>query len=182
MLLSREGAPRHDYPLRARAWSTEVRRSGGDRTWPPGHGEGSDPETRLEEPWASGKSIREVLQAQGVAVVDAAVAAVEELEVDVRHAEGGELLAERLRAEVEVRLVPATRVDPDRPHPAQRLRVTRRHSHRVPREPPLPNLGHEPARVRPVREVNRPVLVGRVAGGHAPVVQEHVVVLLRERG
>src|SRR5207247_8586149 len=57
----------------------------------------------------------------------------------------------------------------------------RRHPHRIPGEPAFPDLRPELARRGVVGKLNGPVPVGRIAGGHAPVVQEVVVAVLRER-
>src|ERR671936_2641285 len=134
---------------------------------------------------ASGKlrsePLGEVPEREWVAVLDVPVPGVDELEGDVGDADLGKGAPEGLGAEVEVRLVARARVDPDPAQPAERVRVARDHPYRIPREPALPDLGHELARLGYERQPNRAVLVSRVAGGHAPGVQERVVGLARER-
>ena len=93
----------------------------------------------------------------------------------------GERAPEGGCAEVEVVLVAAAGVDPDRPHRPQRPGRLRYAAHRVPGEPPLPDLRHERARLEVEGEVDRAVLVRRVAGGHRVDVQQHVVARLRQR-
>jgi hypothetical protein len=51
----------------------------------------------------------------------------------------------------------------------------------VDRAPPLPDLGDQLAGDGVVREPHRAVRVRRVAGRHAPVVQQRVVTVLGER-
>ena len=81
----------------------------------------------------------------------------------------------RLVPEVEEVFVHFAGIDPDRPQAAQRVGVAGNHSHGVPREPPLPDLGHQPAGRRVERQAHRPVGIGRVARGHRPLVDEHGV-------
>jgi hypothetical protein len=59
--------------------------------------------------------------------------------------------------------------------------MRRDHPHGIPREPALPDLGDETTRRCLEDEVDGAVLVGRVARGHAPRVQEDVIGVFRER-
>ena len=115
-----------------------------------------------------------------VAVLDRHVRGVEELEVDVRDADPLERAPKGLRAEVEEPLVLLARVDVDRLQGAESVGVAGNHAHGIPREPPVPDFGNE-ARGRGVeREADRAVLVGGVARRHGPLVEEHVVGVLRD--
>ena len=119
--------------------------------------------------------------AQRIAVLDRRVRRVEELEEVVGDARGLELAPERLRAEVEEELVALAAVDVDRRQGAQRVDSLRRHPHRVPLEPPRPDVLTQLAGLGVVGQLDGAVLVGRVAGRHAVVVEQHVVGVLRER-
>src|SRR5256886_14891948 len=84
---------------------------------------------------------------------------------------------ERDRAEVEIELVVAARVDPDRAHAAQRLRVARfaRHQDGIPGEPPGPYLLAHFCGLEVEMQLS-----SRVCGRHLPDVQQWVVAGLRE--
>ena len=117
----------------------------------------------------------------GVAPFDAPVGTVEQLEVDpvVVHADGRELSPEGLRTEVEVVLVAAPGIDPDGAQAAQRLGTRARHADRVPRQPALPDLGDQLAGRDVEGQLDRPVRIGRVAGGHGVLVDERRIGALR---
>ena len=59
------------------------------------------------------QALSKMLQPEWVAVLDPVVARLEQLEAHVRDADGGEDPPERLRAEVEIRLVARAGVDVD---------------------------------------------------------------------
>src|SRR6266545_2781518 len=126
------------------------------------------------------QAVREEADRGRVAVLDAYVGGVEQLE-GVPDAQGAELGGKRDRAEVEVVLVPLAGVDPDAPHGAERVRMLRGHPDRVEIEPPLPDVVAQPPRGGVERQDHRAVRLGRVAGGHAPGVEDLVVVLDAER-
>src|SRR2546425_381084 len=89
--------------------------------------------------------LREILEADGIAVLDAAVGGIEELEEDVGHPDLHERPAERLGAEIQEKLVARPRIDVDGLHRSERRGVLVDHPHRVPCEPPLPGARDEGA-------------------------------------
>src|SRR5437660_2725866 len=101
-----------------------------------------------------------------VAVLVAAVAALVQLEAHAGDPGPLQLAAERLGAEVQPVLVAGAGVQVDRPQPAQRASVMGDHPHGIPGQPPLPDVGTEAARRHVEGQLDRAVLVGRVAGGH----------------
>src|SRR5918993_126783 len=86
---------------------------------------------------------------------------------------------ERLGGEVEVEVVAAAGIDPDRALRAQRIGPFGGHADWVPGEPSVPDLGPDAAGGELERQLDRAVRIGAVAGGHAPYVEEHTVGRLR---
>src|SRR5205807_1628738 len=107
---------------------------------------------------------------------------VEELEENVGHANRLQRPAKGLRPEVEEILVTFARIDVNRPQLPQRVRMVWHHPDRVPTQPALPDLRNELAGHGVVGQVDRPVVICRVAGRHAPVVEKITVALPREGG
>src|SRR5579862_1546087 len=128
------------------------------------------------------KALGEIAQRDRVAVLDRAVRPLEELEEDVGDADRFERPAERLRAEVEEVLVAPARVDVDRAQPPQCVGVALRHPDGVPREPARPHVFAQAARPRLEGQLDRAVVVGRVAGRHRVDLEQRRVARLRERG
>ena len=114
--------------------------------------------------------------------VRAAVRALVELEVDDVVADAGRAhgVAERGRGQVEAVLVVAPGVDPDRARLPERVAVRRRQAHGIAREPALPHLGHELARVDAERQLDRAVLARRVRARLGVGVREHRVDVVLE--
>src|SRR6478752_239867 len=110
------------------------------------------------------QALGEVADRERVAVLDPAVAGVEELEEDVGDPELLQLAPECLGAEVEVELVALAGVDIERALAAQRVRVASRHPHGIPGEPPLPDVVPKHPGRGVEGEFNGSVLVRRVAG------------------
>src|SRR5581483_11438280 len=135
---------------------------------------------RASASWS--ETLGQVPERQGVAPRDPAVLALEELEEDVLRAELLAHAAEGLGAEIEEVLVRLARVDVDGSEPAHGVRPRLRESHGIPAKPPFPDVRPELAAREVERHLHRPVLVGRVRGGHAPGVDELEVARLRDPG
>src|SRR6478752_3739367 len=86
------------------------------------------------------EALGEVADRERVAVLDRAMAGVEELEEDVGDPELLELAPKRVGAEVEEELVALACVDVDRTLAAERVGVTACHAHRIPGKPTLPDV------------------------------------------
>ena len=121
---------------------------------------------------------------QRVAPGQAAVRAGEELEMDARGLDAGRehLSVERGGAELEVVLVVASGVDPDRSQIAQRLSMGlfAREHHRVEPQPARPHLRVALAGLEIERELDRAVVARRVRRAHGIRVHEQLVVRRRE--
>src|ERR1700675_4226120 len=106
----------------------------------------------------------------------------EELEEDVTDADSLESPSEGRRTEIEEELVAVPGVDVDRAQAAKRVGMAVDHAHRIPREPARPDIVAQQSALGFERQVDRAVLVRRVARGHRPRFEEVRVVALRERG
>src|SRR2546422_6651790 len=117
-------------------------RSGGTcRTspgWPAAH---LDIRAGLSLPVRLGsQALGEVLDRDRVSILDRVVSGIEELEEDVGNTDRLQRAAKRLGAEIEEILVTLTGVDVNGLHLPQRVGVGRNHPHRVPAQPPFPDV------------------------------------------
>src|SRR2546423_13565178 len=135
-----------------------------------------DPDLRL-----GSQPFGQVFDGDRVAVLDRVMGGVEELEEDVSDPDGRQRPAKTFGAEVEEILVAPARIDVDGAHLAQGVGVTRHHANRVPAQPAFPDLGNHPARRGVVGQAHGAVLIGGVAGRHAPVVEQLPIPFLAER-
>src|SRR2546423_3430586 len=132
--------------------------------------------------WLGRQPLGQVLDRDRVAVLDRVVGRVEQLEEDVGDANRLESASKGIRTKVEEILVAFTGVDIDRPHLPQDLGVLRHHPDRVPAQPAFPDFGDELPGCGVVGQTHGSVLVGRVTGGHAPVIEELAVAFPGEGG
>ena len=106
---------------------------------------------------------------------------IEQLEADVGDADALQRLAEGFRSQVEKKFIPLAGIDVDGPHLPQVCRVSGDHADGVPGEPALPHLGQQLSGGEVVGEMDRAIGISRVAGGHAPIIEQMHIAFPRER-
>src|ERR1700676_1771663 len=82
----------------------------------------------------------EIGEGHRVAVLDATVGPFEQLEGHVADADGSQGVAERLAPDLKEPLVTGAAVDPEGPQAPEGIRMAGHHTHRVPVEPPRPDI------------------------------------------
>src|ERR1700736_4633622 len=124
---------------------------------------------------SGGQTLRQKPRSDRIAVFDAAVPVVEELEEDFLGPDLLQLAVEGDRPHVEVELVSLPGVEVDGTHGAQLRAAPRRHAYRVPFEPALPDIWDDAAGIQVVGGKDRTVWHRRKAPRHRVQVQQDVV-------
>src|SRR5690348_13571887 len=96
---------------------------------------------------------------------------IEEFEEHICYVNLFKGLPECFSSKVEEDIVTLACIDVDGLHRLKIRRMSRDHAYRVPGQPSLPYFWDQLSRCDIVREMNCAIQVGRIAGGHTPVIQ-----------
>src|SRR4029453_7347729 len=124
----------------------------------------------------------QIFETERITIFDRRMGRIKQFKKDIGDANLHQRATESFGSQIQEILVALPGVYIDRFQSTQGLRVTRHHAYRVPGEPAFPHGGDQGPCRRVVGEMDGPIVVSGVAGGHTPAIQGMVVRILTNRG